>query len=187
MFWGFFFFFALYDGLNWVWQLYFPSRSSDDAEVDEDANYSYTVCAGMSETVQRFRPLVVPNRRNKTRLESRAFLWYLLGVCADPVWVCESNASTLPESVPMRAKWKIITFNNQEWGAEAEGEDNKSRPIKLRTGSGVEVHFFCILLDPLFLEVVTRCCTASRFAHIPLYSGTYAYNHFHYNIFSITI
>lgn len=71
----------------------------------------------------------------------------------------------------MRAKWKIITFNNQEQGAQAEGEDNKSRPIKLRTGSRAEVRFFCILLDPLFLEVVTRRCTASRFVHIPLYSG----------------
>lgn len=63
MFWGVFF--ALYDGLNWVRQLYFPSSSSDDAQVDEDANYSY-----------------------KTHLESRAFLWYLLGVCVDPVCVC---------------------------------------------------------------------------------------------------
>lgn len=52
-----FVFFALYDGLNWVWQLYFPSSPSDDAEVGEDANYSYVVCAGMSEPVQWLRPL----------------------------------------------------------------------------------------------------------------------------------
>lgn len=101
----FVYFNALYDGLNWVWQLHFASSPSDDAEVDEDANYSYAVRAGTSETVRRLRPLVGPNRRNKKRTLSHALFFHIFAGSALTLCGCvRATLPTLPEGVPMRAK-----------------------------------------------------------------------------------